>query len=162
MVGSGVVVGGGVVVGSEVVVGGRVVVAFDVVVGGGVVVGSEVVVGADVVTGSDVVVGERVVDSSVVLGGLVVSEGVLGAGLVVEEPEKKKHNVVLSQPLTVSKTREAFMSNASQTGGNHFALMSSGFAQKFRAKLFFKRRDTCQHKLGSVNEYSKTEGLTFG
>ena len=54
------------------------------------------------------------------------------------------------------------MSNASQTGGNHFALMSSGFAQKFRAKLFFKRRDTCQHKLGSVNEYSKTEGLTFG
>lgn len=60
------------------------------------------------------------------------------------------------------KTREAFMSNASQTGGNHFALMSSGFAQKFRAKLFFKRRDTCQHKLGSVNEDSKTEGLTFG
>ena len=54
------------------------------------------------------------------------------------------------------------MSNASQTGGNHFALMSSGFAQKFRAKLFFKRRDTCQHKLGSVKAYSKKEGLTFG
>ena len=28
-------------------------------------------------------------DSSVVQGGLVVWEGVLGAGIVVEEPEKK-------------------------------------------------------------------------
>ena len=118
VVGSGVVVGGGLLVVSEVVVGGGVVVASDVVVEGGVVMGSEVVVEADVVTGSDVVVGRSVVDSSVVLGGLVLWEGVLGAGLVVEEPEKK-HILVLSQPLTVSKTREAFMSNASQTEGSH-------------------------------------------
>ena len=118
VIGSEVVVGTGVVVGPKVVVGGGVVVGSGVVVGGGVVMGSDVVVGADVVTGSDDVVGRSVVDSSVVLGGLVVLEGVLGAGLVVEEPENK-NILVLSQPLTVSKTREAFVSNASQTGGNH-------------------------------------------
>ena len=71
-------------------------------------------------------------DSSVVQGGLVVWEGVLGAGIVVEEPEKKKHILVLSQPLTVSKTREAFMRNASQTEGSHH----QWFCPKVSGKTF--------------------------
>ena len=107
--------GGGLVVGCEVVEGGGLVVGSKVVVvvGGGLVVGSEVVVGGDIVTGSCVILGGRVLDSSVVLGGLLVSGGALGAGLVVEESEKK-YIVVLTQPLTVSKPREAFLGNASQ------------------------------------------------
>ena len=52
-------------------------------------------------------------DSSVVLGGLLVPGGALDAGIVVEESEKK-YIVVLIQPLTVSKPREAFLGNASQ------------------------------------------------
>ena len=85
MVGSGVVVGGGVVVGSGVVVGGGAVVGSGVVVGGGVVAGSGVVVGGDVV----------VVDAGIVVSTMEVEyvvSMVIGVWLSQSTPPPVEHD----------------------------------------------------------------------